>query len=256
MRRAATALLVLAPLAAGAIDLGEPLRDERRVVTGRVGDGAAAFFARGQYVTGARTDRGAYDQGGGEVAGEFAAIAFPTGLGGMFGFEGELSLGLMRSEQYADGTLSDQRKDSQKDDPAKLWLTLRAGLRWVICPRPIFIGDSALRLGLVGGLQLEGSGARSWTMAGAFTAGAHVSFGTDSFGAIFSWLAIPPQGNDDQLNVRHQLGLDLGIGPVVIGARVQFDHLDVRGMSGLMGWQLDSQTFSLAAGFRTGPLKF
>ena len=246
------ALLGLLVLAAS---LDSPLDDERVVVTGKTGSGVGAIYARGLYVDGARTDRGPFSQGGGEVALEFAALGFPTGLGGLFGVEGEFTLGLMRSEQYADGTLSDQRDEDDAADPAKMWLTTRLGLRWVICPKPLFVGESAFRLGLVGGLQLEGSGARSWTMAGAFTAGAQLAFGTEGFGATFAWLSIPPQGDEDRVLTRHQLSFDVGIGAFAVGARVQFDHLDARAMQGRPAYALDSRTFSLAVGYRLPQLK-
>lgn len=247
-------VLVLAAAPAWSAKLESALDDERQVVTGRLGSGVFTLTGRGLYVTGTRSDLGGFTQGGGEVAADFAIIPFPTGLGGLFGFEGELSLGLVRSEAYASGQLRDQRREKDATDPAKLWATTRLGLRWVLCPPVLMLGGAGLRLGLVGGLQLEGSGARSWTMAGAFTAGAHVAFGTEAMGALLSWLAIPPQGEDSVL-VRHQLSLDLGFGAFAVGARVQFDHLDTRALQGNPAYSFDSTTFLVAVGYRGPALK-
>lgn len=244
-------LVLLAGSAFGA-KLDGPLDDEREVVAGRLGNSVFSVMGRGQYVTGKRGDLGDFTQGGGELGIDFGALPFPTALGGMFGLEGEFSLGLMRTEAYASGQLRDQRKESDAGDPAKLWLTLRIGLRYVLSPPPLMLGAAGLRLGLVGGLQLEGSGARSWTLAGAFTAGAHLAFGTPSMGALFSWLAIPPQGDETAL-VRHQLSLDVGFGSFCVGARVQFDHVDDKTMR--PAWTLESTSYSLAFGYRGPSLK-
>jgi len=248
--------LALTSSLAAALDLklDGPLNDERVVVTGHTGASVFSVLGRGQYVVGKTSAQGDYTQGGGEVAIDFAAIAAPTGLGGMFGLEGEFSLGLMRSEAYANGALRDQRSSSDAGDPAKLWLTTRLGARYVLSPPPLMFGTLGLRLGLVGGLQIEGSGARSWTLAGAFTAGAHLAYGSPSMGAKLAWLAIPPQGTDEVL-VRHQFSLDLGVGAFTIGARVQLDHLDVASMRGLPAGTLDSTTFGLALGYRGAGLK-
>jgi hypothetical protein len=245
-------LVLLSSLAQAGLE--GPLDDERRVVTGRLGSGVFTVTGRGLYATGKRTDLGDFTQGGGEVAFDFAGVVGPTALGGMFGLEGEFLVGLMRTEAYANGALRDQRDDSDAADPAKMWATTRLGLRYVLSPPPLFVGGAAFRLGLVGGLQLEGSGARSWTMAGAFTAGAHLAFGTESMGALLSWLAVPPQGEDSVL-VRHQVSLDFGFGSFTVGARVQFDHVDTRALRGLPKWALDSTTFSLAVGYRGPELK-
>jgi hypothetical protein len=253
--RALIVSTVIVATSAHALDLDSPLEDERKSVTGRVGSGLGTLVARGNYVSGNRTGRGDFTQGGGEVAFDFAALGFPTGLGGLFGFEGEIVLGLMRTEQYADGTLSDQRDEDDVADPAKMWLTTRLGARFAISPKPITFGETgALRLGLVGGLQLEGSGARSWTMAGAFTAGAHLALGTEDFGALLWWLAIPPQGEDTVLT-RHTFGLDLGFGAFTFGARLQLDQISMVAMQGNPPWTMDSKTFSVSIGYRTPALK-
>lgn len=233
--------------------LDAPFDDERRAVTGFLGQSAGQVQTRGLSVSG-HSPASTYTQGGGELSAELGVVPFPTTLGNVFGFEGELALGAMTSELWANGELRDQRDASEAHDTARPWITFRLGARFVVSPLTVGFGLGALRVGLVAGGQLEANGARSFVMAGAFTAGAHLNLNVRGLAVQLAWLAVPPQGDPLTL-VRHRFTLDVGLGPLVLSGRLQLDHFEnPRPAQGTPG-ALDSLTFGLALGYRFAPFQ-
>lgn len=243
MKRALIAV-VLSSLSAFAAE-EKPIDTNAKWAVGRIGRHLLNVSGRGQYTVGQR-DGVAFSQGGGEVALEGGGAVQITSFGSFIGFDFDAALGMTTTEVYADGTLRDARDDDEAGDPSKPWLTARLGARLVVAPLAFGFDGFAVRLGLLAGLTLEGSGARSWEMPGAMNIGAQLVIGTDGFfGLQAAYLATPRQGEKLFL-IRHQASLDLGLGPLVIGGRWQLDEVTFTEPAA----QLSSQSFFVTLGVR------
>lgn len=235
--------VVLTSLAASADE--RPRETPAKWATGRVGPYLFNVAGRGHYTLGER-DGVAFTQGGGEVTLEGGGAVQITSFGSHIGFDFETAVGLTTTEVYADGTLRDQRDDDEREDPARAWLTARVGARLLVAPVTFGFDGFSVRLGLLAGVMLEGSGARSWTMPGALNIGAQLVIGTDGvFGLHASYLATPRQG-EELLLIRHQASLDLGFGPLVIGGRWQLDEVTFTAPAA----QLSAHSFFVTVGAR------
>ena len=85
-----------------------------------------------------------------------------------------------------------------------------------------------------------------WTL---MSAGAQLGFVLGPVSGLASYLAIPTQGIDQTLT-RHKLGLELGFGPVVVGASLQLDALTLEPVRGVPQGPLSSQTIGIHVGYR------
>lgn len=229
-----------------------PLKGERKVISGRVGSSPGDVTARGFVVSGTRRDV-AYSQEGGEVVLQGGLHFFQTSFGGILGAEADFAIGGTNSEQSADGTLRDQRREggtAAERARRLVWMTSRLGLR-VSLSLPIlqFGRHAAFRLGAVGGAFLEANGSRSFTFSPAFTAGAQLGFVFGPVSGLASYLAVPTQGIE-QTMTRHKLSLELGFGPIVVGASLQLDALTLEPVRGVQQGPLASQTIGLHVGYR------
>ncbi|MDP1921240.1 MAG: hypothetical protein Q8L14_33675 [Myxococcales bacterium] len=248
-------VLVLFPAAsalAADFTVGSPLTDERKFISGRVGSSPGDVTARGLIVSGTRRDV-AYSQAGGEVVLQGGLHFFQTSFGGILGAEADFAIGGTNSEKSSDGTVRDQRKEggtAEERARTLVWMTSRLGLRVSLSLPILQLGrSSAFRLGVVGGALLEANGSRSFVFSPAFTAGAQLGFVFGPVAGLASYLAIPTQGIDQTLT-RHKLGFELGIGPVVFGASLQFDAVTLEPVRGVPQGPLTSQTIALHVGYR------
>lgn len=229
-----------------------PLKGERKVISGRVGSSPGDVTARGFIVSGTRRDV-AYSQEGGEVVLQGGLHFFQTSFGGILGAEADFAIGGTNSEQSADGTLRDQRREggtAAERARRLVWMTSRLGLRVSLSLPILQLGRrTAFRLGMVGGALLEANGSRSFEFSPAFTAGAQLGFVLGPVSGLASYLAIPTQGIGQTLT-RHKLGLELGFGPVVVGASLQLDALTLEPVRGVPQGPLSSQTIGIHVGYR------
>lgn len=218
--RAALLMLLCAATSARASDVESLLR-------GRFGNERFAFLgATGTYGFGSSGVTPApFSQFGGSVMLEGGLDTVITTLGSLVGFEGDLALGVARSELSADGTPHDQRdlKDDTSGEP-KVWLRLSGGLRAKVSPLHFTLGDFGLRLGIVGGASLDLDGSRSFDVPGLWTFGAQVLLTGESFSLLGTWVWAPPQGVEAVLN-RHVVTVHLSLGQFMVGARWTHDLL-------------------------------
>lgn len=234
MKRALLGLLLCAASLARAGDEERPVDTDAKWAVGRVGSHLLNVSGRGHYTQGDR-DGLAYTQGGGEIALEGGGAVRITSFGSLVGFDFDVAMGLTSTEVSSDGTLRDARDDDELGDPAKLWFTGRLGARLLIAPVSFGVGGFSARIALLAGFTLEGNGARSWEMPGAMNIGGQLVLGTEGpFALHAAYLGTPRQGEEVQL-IRHQVSLDVGLGPLVLGAR----------------WQLDDVTFTSPAARQT-----
>lgn len=246
-------VLVLVPASALAADFSvdSPLTDERKVISGRVGSSPGDVSARGLVVSGTRGDV-AYSQQGGEVVLQGGLHFFQTSFGGILGAEADFAIGGTNSEQSADGTLRDQRREGgTAEERARrlVWVTSRLGLRVSLSLPILQLGRrTAFRLGAVGGAFLEANGSRSFEFSPAFSAGAQLGFVLGPVSGLASYLAVPTQGIE-QTMTRHKLSLELGVGPIVVGASLQLDALTLDRVRGVPQGPLASQTIGIHVGY-------
>lgn len=235
--------------------VGSPLKDERKIISGRVGATPGDVSARGLFVSGTRGGV-AYGQAGGEVIVRGGLHFFQTSFGGVLGAEADFSIGAASNEKSSDGTLRDQRREggtAAQRAESLVWLTSRLGLRVSLSLPILQLGSStAFRLGMVGGALLEANGSRSYEFSPAFTAGAQLGFVVGPLAGLASYLAVPTQGLEQTLT-RHTLSLEFGVGPIVLGASLQLDAVTLEAVRGVAQGPLESQTIGVHAGYRFPP---
>lgn len=235
--------------------VGSLLKDERKIISGRVGATPGDVSARGLFVSGTRGDL-PYTQAGGEVIVRGGLHFFQTSFGGVLGAEADFSIGGASSEKSSDGTMRDQRREggtAAERAQSLVWMTSRLGLRVSLSLPILQLGSStAFRLGMVGGALLEANGSRSYEFSPAFTAGAQLGFVVGPLAGLASYLAVPTQGLEQTLT-RHTLSFELGVGPIVLGASVQLDALTLAAVRGAAQGPLTSQTIGVHAGYRFPP---
>ena len=250
-------VVTLVGLGAQAADfsVGSPLKDERKIISGRVGATPGDVSARGLFVSGTRGDL-AYSQAGGEVVVRGGLHFFQTSFGGILGVEADFSIGASSNERSSDGTVRDQRREggtAQQRAENLVWMTSRLGLRVSLSLPILQLGRTAFRLGMVGGALLEADGSRTFEFSPAFTAGAQLGFVLGPLAGLASYLAVPTQGLEQTLT-RHTLSLEFGFGPIVLGASLQLDALTLAPVRGV-AQPLASQTIGVHAGYRFPPFE-
>ncbi len=248
--------LVGAGALAADFSVGSPLKDERKIISGRVGATPGDVSARGLFVSGTRAGV-AYSQGGGEVIVRGGLHFFQTSFGGILGAEADFSIGGASSEKSSDGTMRDQRREggtAEQRAQSLVWMTSRLGLRVSLSLPILKLGRTAFRLGMVGGALLEANGSRSFEFSPAFTAGAQLGFVLGPLAGLASYLAVPTQGIDQTLT-RHTLSLEFGLGPIVLGASLQLDAVTLPAMRGVSQGPIASQTIGVHAGYRFPPFE-
>jgi len=245
-------LLPAASALAADFSVGSPLTDERKAIAGRLGASPGDVSARGLIISGTSRDV-PFSQGGGEVIVQGGLHFFQTSFGGILGAEADFSIGGATSEKSADGTVRDQRKEggtAEERARTLVWMTSRLGLRVSLSLPMLQLGQrAAFRLGAVGGGLLEANGSRSFVFSPAFTAGAQLGFVLGPVAGLASYLAIPTQGLEQTLT-RHKLGLELGFGPIVVGASLQLDAVTLEPVRGVPQGPLMSQTIGFHVGYR------
>lgn len=247
-------VLVLVPAAsalAADFSVGSPLTDERKAIAGRLGASPGDVSARGLIISGTSRDV-PFSQGGGEVIVQGGLHFFQTSFGGILGAEADFSIGGATSEKSGDGTVRDQRKEggtAEERARTLVWMTSRLGLRVSLSLPILKVGRrAAFRLGAVGGGLLEANGSRSYEFSPAFTAGAQLGFVLGPVAGLASYLAVPTQGLEQTLT-RHKLALELGVGPVVVGASLQLDAVTLEPVRGVAQGPLASQTIGIHVGY-------
>ncbi len=244
--------LVSSSAFAADLSVGSPLTDERKVVSGRLGASPGDVSARGLVISGTSRDV-PFTQGGGEVIVQGGLHFFQTSFGGILGAEADFSIGGATSEKSADGTVRDQRREggtAEERARTLVWMTSRLGLRVSLSLPILQLGQrAAFRLGAVGGALLEANGSRSFAFSPAFTAGAQLGFVVGPVAGLVSYVAVPTQGIEQTLT-RHKLALELGVGPVVVGASLQLDAVTLGAVRGVPQGPLASQTIGIHVGYR------
>ncbi|MBM4780007.1 MAG: hypothetical protein GQE15_20055 [Archangiaceae bacterium] len=250
-------LLSSAQALAADFSVGSPLKDERKIISGRVGATPGDVSARGLFVSGTRGGV-AYSQGGGEVIVRGGLHFFQTSFGGILGAEADFSIGGASSEQSSDGTMRDQRREggtAAERAKSLVWVTSRLGVRVSLSLPILQLGSStAFRLGMLGGALLEANGSRSFEFSPAFTAGAQLGFVLGPLSGLASYLAVPTQGIEQTLT-RHTFSLELGVGPILLGASVQLDAVTLEAVRGVAQGPLESRTIGVHAGYRFPPFE-
>lgn len=253
---AGVTVALVAAQAMADFSVGSPLKDERKLISGRVGATPGDVSARGLFVSG--THGGvAYSQAGGEVVVRGGLHFFQTSFGGVLGVEADFSIGGASSEKSSDGTVRDQRRaggTAESRAQTLVWMTSRLGLRAALSLPILKLGGSAFRLGMVGGALLEADGSRSFEFSPAFTAGAQLGFVLGPLAGLASYLAVPTQGLEQTLT-RHGLSLELGVGPIVLGASLQLDAVTLAPLRGMAQGPIASQTIGVHAGYRFPPFE-
>lgn len=257
MRALIAGTLVLAATAsAGDFTVGSPLTDERKVIAGRLGESPGDVSARALFVSGKRNDD-TFTQAGGEVVVQGALHFFQTSFGGILGAEADFSLGGASNEKYADGTVRDQRRNPKNEEERTkdlVWVTSRLGIRFSLSLPILQLGQHlAFRLGAVGGAFIEANGSRSFEFSPGFTAGAQLSMVLGPVSALASYLSIPTQDLEAPFTA-HKLTLDLGIGPVMLGATLHLASATIVPKSGMPGAAVTSQTLDFHLGYRFSAL--
>lgn len=220
MRR--VALLLLLSATAEATEVSTLLR-------GRFGAERYGFVgATGSYTFGlSGPSTVAFSQFGGSALVEAGVDSVVTSLGSLIGLEGDLALGVARSELSSDGTAHDQRDPRDNEPPAaKIWLRLQVGLRAKASPVHLMLGDVGLRIGVVGGGALDIDGSRSFEVPALWNFGAQALLTGEGFSVMGTWVWAPPQGKEAVLS-RHVTTLHVAVGPVMLGARWTFDVLAI-----------------------------
>lgn len=252
----ALVLTVWSVLAAD-FSVGSPLRDERKVLAGRLGATPGDVSARGLFVSGTRGDV-PYTQAGGEVVVQGGLHFFQTSFGGLLGAEADFSLGGASNERTADGMVRDQRREggtAEERTRNLVWVTSRLGVRFSLSlPMLLLSQRLAFRLGAVGGAFLEANGSRSFEFSPAFNAGAQLGFVLGPIAGLASYLAVPTQGIEQTLT-RHKFSVEVGLGPIVIGASLQLDTVTLEAVRGVPQGPLTSQTFAAHVGYRFPPFE-
>jgi hypothetical protein len=233
------------------LSVGSPLKDERKVISGRVGASPGDVSARGLIISGTNRDVG-YSQGGAEVIVQGGLHFFQTSFGGILGADADFSIGGTSSEKSTDGTVRDQRREggtAAERAQSRVWVTSRLGVRVSLSLPILRLGRSvAFRLGATGGALLEANGSRSFAFSPAFTAGAQLGFVLGPLAGLASYV-VPTQGVEQTLT-RHKVGFELGIGPIVVGASLQLDAVTLEPARGVAQGPIASQTIGFHAGYR------
>lgn len=253
--RALFVLLITASSLASAgedLSIGSPLKDDRKIIAGRVGDSPGDVSARGLLVNGKRGDL-PFTQAGGEVVVQGALHFFQASFGGILGAEADFSLGGASNEASPDGTVADQRRDNKTTEgrtKSLVWVTSRLSLRASLSLPILQLGDRvAFRLGALGGPMLEANGSRSFEFSPGFTAGAQLSFVVGPIAGLATYLAMPTQG-EAQKTTSHKLSLELGIGPIAVGASWQRYDVSMPQKSGVPAFTVASEALALHVGYR------